>query len=156
MSSKELKRAGLKVTLPRVKILEILASCTHSNCCHMSAESVHQQLADAGEEVGLATIYRVLTQFEEAGLVKRHNFDGGQSVFELDEGNHHDHIICLSCNRIDEFYDEAIHTQQLLAAKNLGYELTEHRMTLYGICAECQANISHIHPNSPVTPAALE
>lgn len=156
MSSNELKRAGLKVTLPRVKILEILASCTHSNCCHMSAESVHQQLVDAGEEVGLATIYRVLTQFEEAGLVKRHNFDGGQSVFELDEGNHHDHIICLSCNRIDEFYNESIHTQQLLAAKNLGYELTEHRMTLYGICSECQTNIKHPQSSAPIIPTSLK
>lgn len=138
MSSKELKKVGLKVTLPRIKILEILASCSHSNCCHMSAESIHKQLIESSEEVGLATIYRVLTQFEEAGLVNRHNFDGGQSVYEINQGDNHDHIICIKCGRIDEYLNESIKEEQLIIAKNMDYELTEYKMTLYGFCGKCK------------------
>ena len=105
MGSKELKQAGLKVTLPRMKILDMLQ---HQDGMHLTAEELFRALEESGEEVGLATVYRVLTQFESAGLVKRHHFEGGHSVFELNQGEHHDHILCLECGRIEEFCDEDI------------------------------------------------
>lgn len=138
MGSKELKQAGLKVTLPRMKILNMLQ---HRDSPHLTAEVIHRMLADSGEEIGLPTVYRVLTQFETAGLVKRHHFEGGQSVFELDQGKHHDHILCLDCGRIEEFCDEDIERRQRLIAERLGFELAEHRLILYGHCA--RPNCSH-------------
>lgn len=129
-SSLDLKKAGLKVTLPRVKILEILES---SNEHHMSAEDVYRALIDAQADVGLATVYRVLTQFETAGLVTRHHFDGGQAIFELDTGDNHDHIVCLKSGRVAEFKDDKIEKRLLEIATDLGYELTDHRIVLYGI-----------------------
>jgi Fur family ferric uptake transcriptional regulator len=131
MGAKELKQAGLKVTLPRMKILKMLQ---HPESPHLTAEVIHRMLAESGEEIGLPTVYRVLTQFQMAGLVKRHHFEGGQSVFELDLGKHHDHILCLECGRIEEFCDEEIERRQRLMARQLGFELVEHRLILYGHC----------------------
>lgn len=131
MGSKELKQAGLKVTLPRIKILNMLQ---HPGKTHLTVEAIHQSLADSGEEIGLATVYRVLTQFEAAGLVKRHYFESGQSVFEIDQGVHHDHILCLECGRIEEFCDDEIERRQKSIARQLGFELAEHRLILYGHC----------------------
>ncbi len=143
MSSKELKQAGLKVTLPRMRILEIL----HENPTqHLSAEDIYKSLIQAGEtKIGLATVYRVLTQFEAAGLVQRHNFEGGQSVFELDQGEHHDHIVCLQCGKIEEFYDEVIEQHQQTIARKLGFELADHSLVLFGNCTrtDCPNRSAH-------------
>ncbi len=124
----ELRKAGLKVTLPRVKILQILET---SNQRHLSAEDVYKVLLDADEDVGLATVYRVLTQFEAAGLVERHNFDGGHSVFELDRGEHHDHMVCVETGKVIEFHNEEIERLQQQIATENGYELVEHSLVLY-------------------------
>lgn len=124
----ELKKAGLKVTLPRVKILEILEN---SNENHLSAEDVYKELLDAGDDVGLATVYRVLTQFEAAGLVQRQNFDGGHSVFELDRGEHHDHMVCVETGKVIEFHNETIEELQRQIAAEHGYEITDHNLVLY-------------------------
>jgi len=131
MESGDLKKAGLKVTLPRMKVLEILET---SNQRHMSAEEVYRALLETGSEVGLATVYRVLTQFESAGLVSRHNFEGGQSVFELDSGKHHDHLVCVKCGRVEEFFDGTIEQCQQKIAQNAGYKLVEHSLVLYVDC----------------------
>lgn len=137
VESQDLRNAGLKVTLPRMKILEILER-QHDAKHHLSAEDVYKILLEEGEKIGLATVYRVLTQFEAAGLVRRHYFEGGNSVFELDLGGHHDHIVCLKCGRVDEFRDEAIEQRQQKIAKDLNYQLQDHSLTLYGICPVCQ------------------
>jgi len=129
--SGDLKKAGLKATLPRLKILEILEASEHP---HLTAEEVYQKLREAGEEVGLATVYRVLTQFAEAGLVLRHNFEGGRAVFELNEGRHHDHMVCLECGKVFEFYDKEIEERQRRAAEKAGFVLDEHALYLYGVC----------------------
>ncbi len=134
--NQELRKAGLKVTLPRVKILQIMES---SETKHLSAEDVYKALIEADEDVGLATVYRVLTQFESAGLVMRHHFEGGSSVFELTTIDHHDHIVCQTCGSVEEFYDEVIEEQQDKIAKKYGFKITDHSMYLYGICKECQA-----------------
>ncbi len=131
MSSQDLKKAGLKVTLPRMKILDILQEKTDS---HMSADDLYKLLLESDEDIGLATVYRVLTQFESAGLVKRHNFEGGQSVFELDHGDHHDHILCIDCGFIEEFFDKTIEEQQHAIAKKAGFQLNDHSLVLYGKC----------------------
>ena len=136
MESSELRKAGLKVTLPRMKILDILETTSSR---HQSAEDVYKALLETGEDIGLATVYRVLTQFEAAGLVKRHHFEGGHSVFELNEGSHHDHILCVKCGKVDEFIDETIEKRQTAIAADLGYELTDHCLYMYGICKNCQA-----------------
>jgi Fur family ferric uptake transcriptional regulator len=136
VESSELRKAGLKVTLPRMKILDILEN---SSTRHQSAEDVYKALLDTGEDIGLATVYRVLTQFEAAGLVTRHHFEGGHSVFELNEGSHHDHIVCVKCGQVDEFIDETIEKRQQTIAKGLGYELTDHCLYMYGICKKCQS-----------------
>ncbi|MGI0118339.1 ferric iron uptake transcriptional regulator [Zooshikella sp. RANM57] len=128
MENQELRKAGLKVTLPRIKILQILENADHR---HMSAEDVYKALMDADEDVGLATVYRVLTQFENAGLVVRHNFDGGHSVFELAQGNHHDHMVCVESGRIVEFCDEEIEKLQKQIAEKHGYDLVDHSLVLY-------------------------
>lgn len=125
-SNSDLKQAGLKVTLPRVKILQILEAAEH-----LSAEDVYKTLLEANEDVGLATVYRVLTQFESAGLVIRHNFEGGHSVFELDRGAHHDHMVCIENGEIIEFHNEQIEALQEKIAQEHGYELTSHSLVLY-------------------------
>ena len=135
MESTDLKKAGLKVTLPRMKILDLMES---SNVRHQSAEDIYQSLRDEGEEVGLATVYRVLTQFEAAGLVTRHHFEGGQAVFELNREGHHDHIVCVICGKVEEFFDDVIESQQIKVADSKGFVITDHSLTLYGKCPECQ------------------
>jgi Fur family ferric uptake transcriptional regulator len=136
VDNSNLKKAGLKVTLPRVKILEILEKAREH---HVSAEDIYRVLMESGEEIGLATIYRVLTQFEEAGLVIRHNFAEGHSVFELDHGAHHDHLVCVKCSRVEEFNDPVIEERQQYVAKQAGYSITDHSLNIYGICKGCQA-----------------
>lgn len=135
VSNEELKKAGLKVTVPRLKVLQIL----HDNHTrHLSAEDVYKLLLESGEDVGLATVYRVLTQFEAAGLVARHHFEGGHSVFELAEADHHDHIVCLSCGNVEEFHDDLVESRQQEIASSLGYVLKDHSHYLYGLCKNCQ------------------
>lgn len=136
--SQELRNAGLKVTLPRVKILEILE---RSEPRHISAEDMYKALLESGEDIGLATVYRVLTQFEAAGLVTRHHFEGGHSVFELNQGAHHDHILCVKCGRVDEFVDSEIEARQKKIASAKGYEMTDHSLYIYGICANCRKTL---------------
>ncbi|AFT67501.1 MAG: Fur family ferric uptake transcriptional regulator [Cycloclasticus pugetii] len=134
MESKDIRAAGLKVTLPRLKILDMLESTENK---HLSAEDMYRALLDDGEEIGLATVYRVLTQFETAGLVNRHHFEGGNSVFELCQDEHHDHILCVKCGRVDEFYDEMIEQRQKVIAKEKGYKITDHSLYIYGVCPSC-------------------
>ncbi len=128
MDTQELKKAGLKATLPRLRILEILESNQQR---HLSAEDVYRALLDSGDDVGLATIYRVLTQFEAAGLVARHHFDSGSSVFELARGEHHDHMVCVKTGRVTEFVDTEIERRQREIAESHGYELVDHALVLY-------------------------
>lgn len=137
MESHDLKNAGLKVTIPRIKILQILEKQSEKHR-HLSAEQVYKILLSEEEDIGLATVYRVLTQFEAAGLVTRHHFDGGNSIFELSNGFHHDHIVCMKCGRVDEFTDESIEQKQKDIAARLGYELTDHNLYLYGFCPSCR------------------
>ncbi|MGF1643820.1 MAG: ferric iron uptake transcriptional regulator [Thiotrichales bacterium] len=129
MTSKDLKKAGLKVTLPRMRILEILDEMEGH---HHTAEDIYRKLLECGEEIGLATVYRVLTQFEAAGLVKRHHFESGQAVFELDRGGHHDHMVSMKSGRVVEFYDELIEKRQHEIAKQHGFRIIEHTLVLYG------------------------
>jgi Fur family ferric uptake transcriptional regulator len=131
MESQDLKRAGLKVTLPRMKILEILEG---SDVQHLTAEDIYRRLLALGEQIGLATVYRVLTQFEGAGLVTRHHFEGGQAVFELERGEHHDHIVCTECGHVEEFFDEVIEQRQHAVAEARGFTLKDHSLILYGEC----------------------
>ncbi len=135
MESQDLQKLGLKATLPRLKILKFLED---TKLRHMSAEDVYKAMLEQGEDIGLATIYRVLTQFEQAGLVTRHHFEGGHSVFELDQGKHHDHIVCVKCGRVDEFYDTTIEDRQKAIAKEKGFAMTDHALYIYGICSSCQ------------------
>lgn len=131
MEDSDIKKAGLKVTLPRVKILQVLESAdTH----HMTAEDVYKALLERNEEIGLATVYRVLTQFVSAGLVERHHFEGGQAVFELDRGRHHDHIVCEQCGHVEEFVDETIERHQHEIASKHGFEISDHSLIIYGRC----------------------
>ena len=130
VENSELRKAGLKVTLPRVKILQMLDAAT-SGQRHMSAEDVYKALMEAGEDVGLATVYRVLTQFEAAGLVERHNFDGGHAVFELADGGHHDHMVCVDSGEVIEFFDPEIEKLQKEIVKKHGFELVDHNLVLY-------------------------
>lgn len=135
METKDLKDAGLKATVPRIKILSLLED---SAVRHVSAEDVYKTLLETGEDLSLATVYRVLTQFEQAGLVTRHHFEGGHSVFELNEGGHHDHILCVKCGRVDEFVDKVIEERQQKIAQDKGYNMTDHSLYIFGICSECQ------------------
>jgi Fur family ferric uptake transcriptional regulator len=128
---KELKNAGLKATLPRLKVLSLFENSKER---HLSAEDIYKVMLNAGEDVGLATVYRVLTQFEQAGLLIRHHFEGGKAVFELNSGGHHDHIVCVKCGRVEEFYDAEIEKRQEIAADKLGFTMQEHSLTIYGIC----------------------
>lgn len=131
--NQELKKAGLKVTLPRVKILDILQKPEHQ---HISAEDVYKVLLEQGEEIGLATVYRVLNQFDDAGIVSRHHFEGGKSVFELSSKSHHDHLVCLKCGKVVEFEDEVIERRQIEIANRHGITLTNHSLYLYGECED--------------------
>lgn len=133
MENQNIRNAGLKVTLPRVRILEILEK---SDTRHLSAEDVYKKLIERGEDIGLATVYRVLTQFEAGGLVERHHFEGGHSVFELDRGEHHDHLVCVSCGRVVEFYDETIERRQKEIARKHGFAIEDHSLILYGRCKD--------------------
>ncbi|HED39149.1 MAG TPA: ferric iron uptake transcriptional regulator [Chromatiales bacterium] len=137
VENSDLKKAGLKVTLPRVKILDILEK-NHKR--HLTAEDVYKALIESGEDVGLATVYRVLTQFEAAGLVTRHHFEEGHSVFELDAGEHHDHIVCVECGKVDEFIDDMIEKRQEEIALKAGYAITDHSLYIYGVCGDCQTS----------------
>ncbi|MGJ3492989.1 ferric iron uptake transcriptional regulator [Piscirickettsia salmonis] len=142
MSQQDLKKVGLRVTLPRLKILQILEN---SQQRHVSAEDVYRMLLSAGDDVGLATVYRVLTQFEEVGLINRHNFEGDHSVFELNRGEHHDHMVCTCCGVVKEFHDEVIEQKQQEAAEKLGFNMTDHVMIIYGTCQDnkqCKKNQS--------------
>ena len=131
MENYDIRKAGLKVTLPRVKILEILES---SEDKHMTAEDVYKSLLERGEEIGLATVYRVLTQFVNAGLAEKHHFEGGQAIFELDCGSHHDHIVCVQCGRVEEFVDDTIEQCQHDIARKHNFEITDHSLIIYGDC----------------------
>jgi Fur family transcriptional regulator, ferric uptake regulator len=133
VENQEIKRAGLKVTTPRVKILKVLEECGDR---HVSAEDVYRVLMQRQDDIGLATIYRVLTQFEGAGLVRRHNFEGGSSVFELERGGHHDHIVCLDCGKVKEFCDDAIERLQREIAEAQGFEIERHSLIIYGRCKD--------------------
>ena len=128
LQRQELRKAGLKVTLPRLKILEFLES---SKQRHLSAEDIYKELLKTGEDFGLATVYRVLTQFETAGLVKRHNFEGGHSVFEMDQGEHHDHMVCVETGEVVEFVNDEIERLQQEIAKENDFELIDHSLVLY-------------------------
>jgi Fur family ferric uptake transcriptional regulator len=129
----DLKTIGLKATLPRLKILEIFQK---TETRHLSAEDVYRQLLTEHMDIGLATVYRVLTQFEQAGLLARNHFDNGKAVFELNEGTHHDHLVCLVCGRVEEFYDAEIEKRQHSIAKSRGFSLQEHALSLYGVCTK--------------------
>jgi len=136
-TSHDLKNAGLKATLPRLRIINLFEQ---SKVRHLTAEDVYKQLLADGLDIGLATVYRVLTQFEQAGLLVRHHFESGRAVFELNQGGHHDHLVCLQCGRVEEFFDAEIEKRQLKVAKERGFAIAEHALYLY---AEC------IKPNCP-------
>jgi len=132
MESEELRNVGLKVTTPRLKILTLLETATEK---HMTAETIYRRLVEGGELIGLATVYRALAQFETAGLITRHHFEGGQTVYELERGTHHDHIVCIRCGRVEEFFDKVIEERQREIAEKLGFTLSDHALTLYGECS---------------------
>lgn len=129
----DLKTMGLKTTLPRLKILNLFEK---SSVRHLSAEDVYKELLNEGEDIGLATVYRVLTQFEQAGLLERHHFESGKAVFELRSDSHHDHLVCLQCGRVEEFYDAEIEKRQIKIAKDRGFHLQEHSLSLYADCTK--------------------
>ncbi|MCC5791202.1 MAG: ferric iron uptake transcriptional regulator [Legionellaceae bacterium] len=133
--SQQLKQAGLKITTPRLKVLQILE---HSQEHHLSAEAIYKALLDKNEDVGLATVYRVLTQFETAGLVIRHNFEGNHAVYELCQGEHHDHLVCVKCGQVEEFIDEIIEERQRQIAEQAQFKMTDHALNIYGLCRHCQ------------------
>ncbi|MAZ40261.1 MAG: ferric iron uptake transcriptional regulator [Legionellales bacterium] len=136
MNNADLRKAGLKVTSPRVKILDILEEAGEGQ--HLSAEDIYGQLKQLNQDVGLATVYRVLTQFEAADLVTKHNFEGGYSVYELNQGEHHDHLVCVKCGKVVEFVDDLIESRQEQIAKEAGFEITDHSLNIYGICPACK------------------
>lgn len=131
--TQDLKNAGLKATLPRLKVLSLFESSKER---HLSAEDVYKLLLTSGEDVGLATVYRVLTQFEQAGLLVRHHFESGKSVFELNQGGHHDHIVCMQCGRVEEFFDEEIEKRQKKAAQERGFTIHDHSLYIYADCVK--------------------
>ena len=135
MDAEDLKSAGLKVTLPRLKILEVLERSSNH---HLSAEDIYRALMEQHEEVGVATIYRVLTQFEESGIVNKLNFENNQAVYELSNVEHHDHLVCVKCSTIIEFQDDVIEQHQLQIANKYGFQLTDHSLYLYGLCKTCK------------------
>ncbi len=131
METADIKNAGLKVTLPRMKILELLENSADR---HLNAEDIYKMLLDSGEEIALATVYRVLTQFETAGLVIRHNFEGGKALYELHDGTHHDHMVCVECGKVFEFVDRTIEQRQRNVAAKAGFSMEDHSLSLYGVC----------------------
>lgn len=131
--SKDLRNMGLKATLPRLKVLDLFQ---HSKQRHMTAEDVYKILLDENADIGLATVYRVLTQFEQAGLLVRHHFEGGKAVFELNEGHHHDHLVCLQCGRVEEFFDAEIERRQAKIAKDRGFDIRDHSLYIYADCTK--------------------
>ncbi len=139
-SAQDLKAVGLKTTLPRLKILNLFEQAAMR---HLSAEDVYKLLLDEGLDVGLATVYRVLTQFEQAGLLTRHHFETGKSVFELNQGGHHDHLVCLQCGKVEEFYDLEIEKRQIKVAEKLGFNIREHALYIYADCTKSKC------PNKP-------
>jgi len=141
LEGKDLRNAGLKVTLPRLKILEILEG---GGARHKSAEDIYKALLGSNEDIGLATVYRVLTQFEAAGLVTRHHFENGMAVFELNRGDHHDHIVCIDCGKVEEFMDAGIEDRQKAIASQRGFDIHDHSMILYGHCrrTDCPSRIA--------------
>ena len=130
-NTKNLKQAGLKTTQPRLKVLDVLET---SEIHHMTAEDVYKRLLETEQEIGLATVYRILTQFETAGLVIRHNFEGGRALYELDNGAHHDHMVCVECGKVFEFVDRTIEQQQRNVAAKAGFSMEDHSLSLYGVC----------------------
>jgi len=134
-SAQDLKHAGLKATLPRLRIINLFET---SKVRHLTAEDVYRQLQTEGIDIGLATVYRVLTQFEQAGLLSRHHFESGKAVYELNEGRHHDHLVCLHCGRVEEFYDSEIEKRQQRIARERGFEITEHALYLYAECTKAR------------------
>lgn len=132
--AQQLKEVGLKITAPRVKILQILRQ---SRGHHLSAEDIYNTLLNLNEDVGLATVYRVLTQFESAGLIIRHHFETDHSVFELSEGEHHDHLVCIECGEVQEFVDVLIEQRQKIVAQQANFKMTDHALNIYGICLRC-------------------
>lgn len=136
-NASDIHSSGLKATLPRLKVLQIFQ---HSEQRHLSAEDVYKAVLAEGSDIGLATVYRVLTQFEQAGLLARHHFESGKAVFELNEGKHHDHLVCVVCGRVEEFYDAEIERRQQQIAEEHGFLLQEHALALYGLCSspDCQ------------------
>lgn len=136
--AEELKNSGLKATLPRLKVLEVFQKSSQR---HMSAEDVYKHLLAEGADVGLATVYRVLMQFEQAGILSRNHFEAGKAVFELNEGKHHDHLVCLDCGRVEEFFDPEIEKRQQKIARDRGFVLQDHALSLYGNCTK--ANCPH-------------
>jgi Fur family ferric uptake transcriptional regulator len=129
----DLKNIGLKATLPRLKILNLFEN---SDVRHLTAEDVYKMLLNEGMEIGLATIYRVLTQFEQAGILIRHHFESGKAVFELNQGGHHDHLVCIQCGRVEEFYDAEIERRQVKVAKDRGFNIHEHSLQIYADCTK--------------------
>ena len=129
----ELKSVGLKATLPRLKILSLFETSSER---HLTAEDIYRVLLNEHEDIGLATVYRVLTQFEQAGLLIRHHFESGKAVFELNQGGHHDHLVCLQCGRVEEFFDSEIEKRQEKVAKDRGFAIREHSLYLYVDCAK--------------------
>ncbi|MEO5692964.1 MAG: ferric iron uptake transcriptional regulator [Usitatibacter sp.] len=138
--SRELKGTGLKVTMPRLKVLELFQQSSER---HMTAEDVYRKLLDVNSDIGLATVYRVLTQFEQAGLLMRHHFESGKAVYELNEGGHHDHLVCLQCGKVEEFYDSEIEKRQQKVAKERGFQIHDHQLHLYADCIKTNC------PNRP-------
>jgi len=135
LDKQNLKKAGLKATLPRVKILEVLEQAENA---HVSAEEIYNIFLKNKEDIALATIYRVLTQFEAAGMVCRHRFEDGRAVFELNTGTHHDHLVCMKCGTVVEFVDNTIEERQKQIAADAGFEMTDHCLYIYGICGNCR------------------
>ncbi len=149
----ELKSSGLKATLPRIRILEVFQKATVR---HMTAEDVFKILLNEGADIGLATVYRVLMQFEQAGILSRNHFESGKSVFELNEGQHHDHLVCMTCGRVEEFFDPDIETRQRAIAQARGFELQEHSLALYATCVRAQCEHRLKSPGSTPLPVGGE
>ncbi|MCE2879565.1 MAG: ferric iron uptake transcriptional regulator [Comamonadaceae bacterium] len=144
----ELKSTGLKATLPRLKILEIFQKGRQR---HMSAEDVFRVLLEERSDIGLATVYRVLTQFEQAGLLKRSNFESGKAIYEINEGQHHDHLVCLDCGRVEEFYDAEIEKRQQAVAQSKGFEITDHSLAIYASCTRTACPHRSAAPGQPAS-----
>jgi Fur family ferric uptake transcriptional regulator len=151
-NSEDLKKTGLKVTIPRLKILDLFRKAQEGSLSrHLGAEDVYRQLLSDGDNIGLATVYRVLLQFEQAGLLDRHAFESGRSVFELNEGHHHDHLVCLQCGRVEEFCDPAIEKRQASIAKERHFAVKAHSLCLYADCLRenCPHLAASTHPRIP-------